>query len=425
MTKSTLLVALVISSYVGVAFSYGDFYLFHLVLILLLVFNFYDLKQNDFKVNVDVFLKKYIPTLVLILSWFAFSLFWAPRIDLGLKYVFYIFCGFSVVLSIVSYAVNKKRIDKIIYILTPVVLIEIAIAIIESFTTFRMPISSYSSISDMFGKEPVNFSEFDNSLISSILKPPTGFRWNTNDLAICMILVLPFFLCSKKTSIKFIGIISILTIVIMTASRAVFIALLLIFTTYLFLIKKRIGTLILIWFSIASLFFGMFQLRNSENPRINELANSLQAVVLYFSGELDLSGSLEWRRQLINNGLDAYTKTYGLGLGAGGSTANQEMAGPVAGRFTSMHNFWVEFFVEASIFISLMFFLWIINIAVKLLVISRKSLDDKIKYYSQSLFLSLIGLVPAAVAASSTVYFFPMWIVFGLSISVITNFKEN
>ena len=68
MTKSTLLVALVISSYVGVAFSYGDFYLFHLVLILLLVFNFYDLKQNDFKVNVDVFLKKYIPTLVLILS---------------------------------------------------------------------------------------------------------------------------------------------------------------------------------------------------------------------------------------------------------------------------------------------------------------------------------------------------------------------
>ena len=211
----------------------------------------------------------------------------------------------------------------------------------------------------------------------------------------------------------------------MTASRAVFIALLLIFTTYLFLIKKRIGTLILIWFSIASLFFGMFQLRNSENPRINELANSLQAVVLYFSGELDLSGSLEWRRQLINNGLDAYTKTYGLGLGAGGSTANQEMAGPVAGRFTSMHNFWVEFFVEASIFISLIFFLWIINIAVKLLVISRKSLDDKIKYYSQSLFLSLIGLVPAAVAASSTVYFFPMWIVFGLSISVITNFKEN
>ena len=233
--------------------------------------------------------------------------------------------------------------------------------------------------------------------------------------------ILPFYLCSKKTSIKFIGIISILTIVIMTASRAVFIALLLNFYDLSFLIKKRIGTLIHgIWFSIASLFFGMFQKRNSENPRINELANSLQAVVLYFSGELDLSGSLEWRRQLINNGLDAYTKTYGLGLAWGGSTANQEMAGPVAGRFTSMHNFWVEFFVEASIFISLMFFLWIINIAVKLLVISRKSLDDKIKYYSQSLFLSKNSLV-CSIAASSTVYFFPMWIVLIMNV-VITNF---
>ena len=55
-------------------------------------------------------------------------------------------------------------------------------------------------------------------------------------------------------------------------------------------------------------------------------------------------------------------------------------------------------------------------------IVNKKNIF--LQYMSQSLLLSLMGFIPAAIAASSTIYFFPMWILFGLSISVI-NLGEN
>ena len=282
-----------------------------------------------------------------------------------------------------------------------------------------MPTSSYSPYAIFLGKEPINFSQFDNIFLYSNIRPPTGLHWNTNDLAVSMIIVLPFFLCNKNVFIKFFGILSITSIIIMTASRAAFLALILTYTFYLFFIKKKIGTLTLILTISFGIFWTMFQLRESENPRINELANSVDALRLYLSGDIDVGGSLEWRRELIENGLEAFYNTYGLGLGAGGSAANQEIIGPVAGRFTSMHNFWIELLVEGGIIIGLLIFVWISSMTQRLFLIMKNTSSSNLKYYSESLFLSLTAFIPAAIASSSTIYFFPMWIMYGFIISVI------
>ncbi len=242
-SNSKLILALIISAFVGVAVSYGDFYLFHLLLFLLSAIWIYQIKDNNFLLNLDLFSKNYIPTLIIIFLWYLISLFWAPSLELGLKYIFYIFCGLTITLSIVSFSSSINNLNKIFNVLSFFILIEIIIGLIESFTSFSMPISSYSSLAPLFGKEPVNFSKFDNIFFYSGIRPPTGFRWNTNDLAISMVIALPFFLCSKKTFVKVFGIVSITTIVVMTASRAVFLAILLIYSLYLFFIKKRIGTL--------------------------------------------------------------------------------------------------------------------------------------------------------------------------------------
>ena len=163
----------------------------------------------------------------------------------------------------------------------------------------------------------------------------------------------------------------------------------------------------------------MSELSDSENPRVNELANSLDALNLFLSGQFDGGGSIGWRRELMDNGLNAFYNSYGLGIGSGGTVANQETIGPVAGRFTSMHNFWIELLVEGGIFVGIIFSFWMLNIIYKLFILSRTSINDRLKYYSQSLFLSMTAFIPAAIAASSTIYFFPMWIMFGFSISVI------
>ena len=418
-SKDKLIIALIISAFIGVAISYSDFYLFHFVLLILSMIWIYQVKENEFRLDINLFTKNHVFILVIILSWYLTSLFWAPSLELGLKYIFYISCGLVIILSMISFSTTVVNLNKIFYLLSIFIFIEIIIGLFESFTSFRMPISSYSSLAPLFGKIPVNFSEFDNIFFYSGIRPPTGFRWNTNDLAICMIIALPFFLCSKKTLIKIFGILSITTIVVMTASRAVFLAMLLIYSLYLLFIKKRIGTLSLILMTSSGILWGMFQLRESENPRINELANSIEALTLFLSGQLDVGGSIEWRRELVDNGLNAFYNSYGLGVGAGGSVANQEIIGPVAGRFTSMHNFWVELLVEGGIFIAIIIFLSILNIIYKLFIVSRTTANKKLKYYSQSLFLSVTAFIPAAIAASSTIYFFPMWIMFGFAISVI------
>ena len=414
-----LILGFISSAFIGVAMSYGDFYLFHFILIFLVIIWFYNFKESKYTITLDVYRIKFVPTLLFIFVWYLLSLLWAQSLFLGLKYNFYIFCGLTITLSVVKFSSNLEKFDRLFTTLGFFFFAEIFIALIEPWTSFRMPISSYSSIASLFGKDPIDLSKLDSSLLYSNFRPPTGFRWNTNDLAICMVLALPFFMCSKKSFLKFFGMLAITLIVGMTASRAVFLSLLLSFSVYLIFVKKQINTLILVWLASLALIFSMISLKNSQNPRINEIANSVEALSLYFSGEIDVGGSIEWRRDLVKNGLIAFYDTYGLGLGAGGSVANQESIGPVAGRFTSMHNFWIEILVEGGLVVASAFFIWMINVQYNLYKISRNSVNDSLKYYSQSLFISLIAFIPAAIAASSTIYFFPMWIMFGMSISII------
>ncbi len=421
---SALILSFIGSGILGVAVSYGNLYLFHIILIFISFMSLYKIKKKSFKFNFKILTSKYVRSFLIIIAWYAISLLWAPSLELGLKYIFYLFCGISLIISIVYLGKSLSHLNRIYRVASFFIFIEIIIALLESFTAFRMPISSYSKLATHFGKDPINYSAFDNIYNLTRISPPTGFHWNTNDLALCMAISLPFFLCCKNNLIKLCGPIIITLIVIMTASRAVFMGLILIFFLYLFAIKKKLGTLMVVCILSSTFFFSISFLKENENPRINELANSLEAATLYLTGEIDVSGSLKWRRELTENGLLAFSRTYGLGLGAGGSVANQEKIGPVAGRFTSMHNFWIEILVEGGVVAAAIIISLITSMIYNLFIISRKIVDSDMKYYSESLFLSLFGLIPSAIASSSTVYFFPMWIIFGFSISVISLSKK-
>jgi len=421
----SITLSLIVSAVIGVAISFSDFYLFHLILLILGIVWIYQVKENNYMLSLDIFSDNHVKALLVVFLWYLISLFWAPDLILGLKYIFYLICGITIIISFISFSYDIENLNTVFKILSFLIIIQIIIALAESFTSFRMPISSYSSLSMLFGKDPVNFSKFEDVFQYSRFSPPTGFHWNTNDLAICMVISLPFFLCSKKNHIKIIGTLAITAIIVLAASRAVFLGLLLIFALYLIFIKKRIGTLSIVWIALFLLFLGLQELRESENPRINEVANSVEALTLFLSGEIDIGGSIEWRRELVDNGLNAFYSSYGLGLGAGGTVANQEILGPVAGRFTSMHNFWIELLVEGGIFVAIIIFSLVLSLVYKLFIISRISTKKTMQYYSESLFLSMMAFIPSAISASSTIYFFPMWIMFGFAISVIILSKNG
>ena len=112
--------------------------------------------------------------------------------------------------------------------------------------------------------------------VYSEFRPPTGFHWNTNNLAIVMMMILPFFLCSHQIIVKALGTsCNPLPLLVLAASRAVFFGLIIILCLYLVVVKKKIATLFLIWVTVLGMFWGMSQLNESENPRINEISNTV------------------------------------------------------------------------------------------------------------------------------------------------------
>ena len=417
-----LILFTIASSAIGVGVSYSDFYLFHLFIIFLVIVLVFKEKDNNYLFYLNLGSTNYTLFFFVILFWYIIYLMWTLDLTLGLKYIFYLLCGISISLIIIHFSKSTKRLNEVFKILRIIFIFELILAFLESFSFFRWPISPYSSWHPFFGKELFDLSSLNQFSYLSF-NPPTGFHWNTNNLAIVMIIILPFFLCHHKFSVKLIGIISITLITALAASRAVFLGLIFIFCFYLILIKKKIGILFFIWLLIGSIFLGMNILKDSKNPRLNEVANTIQAIEYFLSGDIDVGGSIEWRRQLINDGIKALKKSNGLGIGAGASTALQEKTGGVAGRFTSMHNFWVEILVEGGLMIGFLGLLWYSSIIFKLFRIINSSKNNQLVFYAQSLLLSMIAFVPASISASSTIYFFPMWIMFGMSISVISLFK--
>ena len=85
----------------------------------------------------------------------------------------------------------------------------------------------------------------DAEIIAAINKTPTGFHWNPNDLAAYMLIIIPFFLFSKRIWIKIVFPIAALSIILLTGSRAVLIGVALMAFFYVFLYQTRKNILII------------------------------------------------------------------------------------------------------------------------------------------------------------------------------------
>jgi len=238
-------------------------------------------------------------------------------------------------------------------------------------------------------------------------------------LAITMIMLTPFFLFSKNNFVKWFAIISISIIIIMTSSRTVLFSMGILFLIYFILYKKQLTTLILISLLLSVFFTQIDRLKESNNPQVSDIANTFSAIQDFVNDDIILGQSVSIRRELAFNGIEALKETYGLGVGAGGSIAVQEKIGGVDGRITSMHNFWLELIVDAGIILSFFFFLWYISLTWNLYKLGIQSNNEEFRYLGRSFSLCMIIFVPAAISASSVIYFLPMWLMLGFAIAII------
>jgi teichuronic acid biosynthesis protein TuaE len=262
----------------------------------------------------------------------------------------------------------------------------------------------------------------------SIEITPTGFRWNPNNLGVVLSICLPFSMNFKNKHLRnFISLI-IVFVIIMTGSRLSVLAILIsVFVFFLFTNLKyliiyttvtSISIIILLSTfdkSISNPYYHRFH----ESVSFFSTAKKLKVGDDKFSKDVVLYGEMESslaRKELMKKGWTAFVKTKGLGVGGGGSIAVMEKENM---NITSMHNFWFEILVEGGALIFLSFVVWYCLLLYKLILIWNTTNNTVIKKFSFSLGISFMCFVVSAVSASSTIYFFPMWLLFGLVIAFV------
>jgi len=364
-------------------------------------------------------------------GWYLLSIAWSINRVYTFRYLFYIICGISIVLTIIYYARDVEKQKKLFKALSYVFIIEIIICLLEIMGIIRLPVSPFSPYSIYFGREMKNtYLDLDQAIRAQIISSPTGFSWNPNNLATTMVILLPFFLFFKNKFVKYIAFLSLMIIIVMSGSRGNFIASLFGIFLYLFIYSKKravksvLFLILLLPIIIPATMLVIESLKQSENIRISDMVYSYDVLKRYIIKDEESEDSIGVRHQLIRNGLNALKNSYGLGVGGGGSQVVQENIGGVAGHISSMHNFWVEMLVDSGIIFTTIFVSWYIGIILILYKIYVRTDQHYLKYFASSTSLSMICFSVGVISASSVIYLLPMWLMFGFAIATINNYER-
>lgn len=407
-----------VAAVLGMAISFQKLFLLHVVFIFIaIVLASKKLRtQSGFHFDIQPTYLHLFPLLMFV--WYTVMTPFSPHMDHASKYLFYIFNGLFIVLFIVYYSENIDYLNKVYRTLSVIFTIEIIVSLIETYTPFKMPLSPFSPVLSFFGRS--YNPEFD---IKVMEYTPTAFHWNPNDLSIAMTIIFPFFLLTKNIFPKIFGIVSIFIIVIADSSRACLITLILMMIVYLLMYQRKwlvrlVPVFVVLWL-LSPLFFNHMK-TTTFSQSVEDSVVSLKYSVTKLSPVLD---SIGLRQRLFLDGLHSIVQSRGMGIGPGEDMYLHKAS--IGKDYFAMHFFWLELCVEAGVILGLLFIAWHFYMAYKLWKLSRSTKDATLGYYAEAAFLSLVGFLPAAVSASSVIYFLPMWIMYGFSIAIIHNGKRQ
>ncbi len=422
--KRTLYYLVLISSITGawtVLPKYQKVYAFHILVFIYTIRLFINLSTRfgikRYKVNI----KGYLIYFIVWYIYMIITFFWSESIFYYFKNLGIYTIMFYYLLILIGNNQNIDELNKTIRIIAICYAIAIFIGLLEGTTNFRLWGSPYIR---------KDFSGYSYSIQESLMKSPTAFFHNCNNFATFIFFGISFLLSHilysknfKETLIYVFLLIISLIVMYLSKSRANFIAVLIVFLLFLFSFKpkKKIVYHFLIFFVLLILII----LLGVEYEFLflnDEIVNIIRMIVrIDFSSSTD--GSINFRAQVIKNSLNILkTKPFGVGCGNG-----QYIIGKVQGRGTilSMHNWFLEILLEFGIAFFISYMIFYISILINLLrCIHRKDINNDLKKIAYGCFYSLIGFLIAMTSPSGVIYFFPFWLITGLSLIVI-NIARN
>jgi teichuronic acid biosynthesis protein TuaE len=418
MTIRKISVIVVFLAAVGLGLSYSKLYLFHVAAAAFLLFWLW--RGNLFKG--DIIARNIDKYFYFMALWYALSMGWSPKLSDTLIYLFFIACGILIIEAVLVASRSIEDQGRLFKALSIVFIIELGLSVLEVLRIVRYPISVFSPYASLFGRgmEAADLNLFGSAVTEYLMRRPTGFQWNPNDLALLMLMLLPFLIFFQKRLYSRIGVILALLCIVMSASRGVFIGTAVVVPVCYFikLRKHRILVVALVAAAIGLAPVALRYVTGLDYRALTRVASSFEAVSTVASGEPTRpTSSINVRRTYIEKGMAAFAETHGLGVGAGGDRVVLEGE--------SMHNYWVEVLVDGGVLLFATYVFWLLYLFFSLLKVYRNSQDDFIKYFAIASAISLIGFSIGCISASSVIYFLPKWILYGFSIATIYNHRRQ
>lgn len=399
----------IISGFFGVAFfsiPFGSITLFFyriLIMALLIFVSLIFLKNKKIYIS-HIKVKNYLYFLFIWFVYAIFSLGWAKtKIEAVREIVFLVF-GFSIVFLVV-YFFRKLHNYKWLYKIWILVLVfMIILGFWEVITGNHLAGSKLNTSSKYI---------------------PTGVFYNQNNFATYLALSIPFLLSLikyKDSYKKIIGIIllfSTLYLIILTGSRANYLAVILgIIIWFLFNLNiKNKVKYIFITIAIGIIFSSFFpeQFINILNEIKFQISSIFTNYFKFSTGER--LGSIGVRINLIKNSLNLLIESFGFGVGAGNVEYYLK---------ANIHNWWFEILTNYGIFIFAGYVLFYLGIIKELFKINKVFKKNSFELMiSDTLLTAMVMFFLASISPSSILAFKPQWLLFAFSIGFINYNRLN
>lgn len=422
--KSMLFFLFTLTALIGPGIQYNKLYLFHVIFISCLPFVFFKIAANW----------KSSRFFLLFLLYCTLSLTWSLELAYGTKLTFVIFFCFLIIAILREWRISREEKLKIfLKCLQIIFIIQLAIGLAESFTSFRYPLSKLSAYNHWFG---INYYTPDFMVDDAISKNlATGLSWNPNQYSLFLTIFFPFLFLLKNRIIKILLIVISLYVIVHNSSRGCILALIaeLLIVLLLYLrfykmsvIRKRI---IFTSFSVVSIYViytKLFTKAAEFLANFNILGFSFPTPVTVLPGDRKWLTNDEMRISWLINSFNAFLDNFliGLGLGSAGSPKVQKLmyeSGPETIR--SIHLFWLELLTDLGLlgFTPLVIALcWLLY---KLLKKIDKNEDKYEVNFGICFIASILAFCFACISISSAFYNLPMYLLISFSLIFISKEK--
>lgn len=347
------------------------------------------------------------------LLWAALSLTWSLDGAQGIRDLFNLFIGLSLVGMAPVFLKNKGKLNLAARIWLVTFSIFMLLALVEHLTTLHLPISRFSH-----GLQP------------HLSYRPTAVFVNENNFAVFLSLSIPFLLaqwryftsCKSRilTGLSLFGAIYMLFV---TGSRINFVVLIVSVLVYSLLLTARgkrikvLATLLLVIVGIWVIFgFTQPTVRGYVAKQLGKLIQAYLDLLNPMAGEyLVNNNSIAVRINMIRNGLVFLARTWGMGVGAGNFEAWIEAHGVYdTMEFLNPHNWWIELATEYGVLVAFGYLAFFTSL---LLAAWRgwKQARDKEKWLPEALCLALAIFPLVAVSPNSFLDYLPHWLILALA----------